>query len=200
MARTREVFPGHMIPHLWAQQVLPSARSPKSTRLSGRSSISFEGTRIFSYQEMEALFVEHGGRRCVLINSHPTESHTTSKHLGWIRRVLYWDAKDLPRFGVPLSRHNLITVYRDHAAALLDYQSRVRDCLEKAKAARTHFAYHTGRAVAAAEEHNRFIRFFELSAPTISPDFLKSDQELLVKLCRMRLAGHNFELPTHLAA
>lgn len=79
MSRQKTVFRSDEIAHIWANQHAPHGRSP--------GNLSFSGDAISSYATEMARFIEHNGKRAVIIND-TSYSVTTSKSQGRVRGAI----------------------------------------------------------------------------------------------------------------
>lgn len=85
----KTVFTSREIAHVWAHQSAPHGKSP--------GAVSFNGPVIYSYSTAMARFIEHKGKRAIILNV-TSYSVSTSKHQGRINSAIY--GLDIPVFRV----------------------------------------------------------------------------------------------------
>ena len=143
------------VAHVWASG---------STRSGNAGNVSFAGNDYYSYSTCVARFVEHKGKRTVLITSRHYSS-TTSQHVSAARQAVH--GLGLPVFTVgDLSP----TTSEQHRANLDLIKGRIPFALQQAKQSRLHSEVHIQSAMESAAEYNAYADFFGLRVKRLALD------------------------------
>jgi hypothetical protein len=143
----KTVMKNDMVAHVWAAQSQSEARN-------AQGNFYFRDSAIYSYggHFPIARFVKNKRGKSAVLFTTRSYSNTTSKHICTVRQALY--GLEVPRFYV-----------RDPSAinvqtAREDYESRIRDALEKAVRARGRKFTHLQEARDLAKEANDLAQFY----------------------------------------
>ncbi len=144
----------HEIPHLWANQSRPSAKTKNGH-------LWFDGPTIYSYSTIIGRLIlgPDDTPIATLLNTR-TYSLTTTAHLSRVRGAL---RRDLPVFsfdGEPSENHN-------HNAHQFrnDFDALIRSAAETRHAGRRRKLL--AQALAVADSHNRYVSFFAIEVPAL---------------------------------